>query len=125
MSATHTLYLVCIALVGIINVLPVMGILGSMQLSTAYGIAPPSDTLLLLLRHRALLFGIIGGFVLVSLLRAEYRAPALAMAAASMIGFLVLAATTDGSSEAIRKIVAADLVGLLALGIAAVLHWTR
>ena len=125
MSVTQTVYLACIALVGIINVLPVMGILGSMQLATAYGIEPPSDTLLLLLRHRALLFGIIGSFVLVSLLRAEYRVPALAMAAVSMIGFLVLAATADGSSDALRKIVAADLVGLLALGVAAVLHWTR
>ncbi|MEL7044559.1 MAG: phosphopantetheine adenylyltransferase [Pseudomonadota bacterium] len=125
MSATQSIYLGCIALVGIVNALPVVGALGASQLASAYGIALPSDSLLLLLRHRAILFGIMGAFVLVSLARPEYRIAAFVMAGTSMLSFLVLAGHSGVVNESIRKIVTVDVIGLTALAVAVVLHGYR
>ncbi|MEO1081634.1 MAG: phosphopantetheine adenylyltransferase [Pseudomonadota bacterium] len=125
MSATQSIYLGCIALVGIVNALPVVGALGASQLASAYGIALPSDSIVLLLRHRAILFGIMGAFVLVSLARPEYRIAAFVMAGTSMLSFLVLAGHSGVVNESIRKIVTVDVIGLTALAVAVVLHRYR
>ena len=123
MNPVHGIYLVAIAVVGVINVLPVLGVLGGSRLSAAYGIDMPSADVELLLRHRALLFGLVGGYVLYSLAAPSHRGAALTLAGLSMVGFVVLAQLAGEYGAALRKIVVADLVGIGALGIAAALHF--
>ena len=115
MSAVHFL---ATALVGLINALPVLGLLGVARLEAAYGVAVPSAELELLLRHRALLFGLVGGFVLVSLFLPPYRLAALIIAGISMLGFVLLALPLQPLPPAIARIVQADWVGLAALVVA-------
>ncbi len=111
---------VLLVLVGLINFLPVLGVLSAGKVSSAYAVEFASPDLEILLRHRALLFGIVGGFILYAAFVPQYQAPAMVMAAVSMVGFLVLAWSVGGLNEAIRKVVLADIVGVLLLSGAAI-----
>ena len=109
------LYLLLIFLVGLINFLPVLGFFSATQLSLAYGVELNSNDLEILMRHRALLFGILGGFVFYSLFKPNLRLPALVMTAVSKLGFIYLAWSVGDINEALIKVTQADLVGLLCL----------
>lgn len=124
MTLSQTVGTICIVLVGIINTLPVIGLLGADRIASAYGVSVDSPELEILVRHRALLFGVIGGFVLTSVFLVELRLPALVLAGASMIGFLLLTWSVDPHNQALKGIVQADLLCLPALGIAVGLHLT-
>ena len=51
---------VLLFIVGVINFLPVMGVLSAARLSQAYAIELDGNDLVILMRQRALLFGIVG-----------------------------------------------------------------
>jgi hypothetical protein len=104
-----------LAVAGIINLLPVSGALGPQWLKSLYGLEIANPDLDVLLRHRALLFGIVGVLLLASILRPSLRAVAVIVGATSMASFIGVALVVGGYSAAISKIVIADIVGLLAL----------
>ncbi len=110
-------------MVGIINFLPVMGVLSAGRLSQAYGIEVVGNDLEILLRHRALLFGIIGGFVLYSLFVPGYQVAAMVLAGLSMVGFLVVLWLVGGYNAALHKVMVADLVGIVCLAGAVVCRY--
>ena len=118
------LLILSLVVVGIINALPLIGVLSGQRIALAYDIDVNSPELSLLLRHRALLFGIIGGFVLASIVFEPLRASALIMAGISMVGFLVLMWHEGVKSDALSKIAFADGIGLIALACASVLMLT-
>ena len=72
-----------LVIVGIIHLLPVTGFLGVSRLSALYGIAFEDPNLAILMRHRAVLFGLLGLF----LIYAAFR-PALQLLAL-IAGFLI------------------------------------
>jgi hypothetical protein len=77
-------------IVGVINFLPVMGVISAARLSQGYSVELVGNDLVILMRHRALLFGVVGGFILYSVFAPQYQGPAMVMAAVSMIGYLYL-----------------------------------
>lgn len=93
------------------------------QLSQGYGIELNNNELEVLMRHRALLFGILGGFVFYSLFKASLRVPALVMTGISMIGFLLLGRLVGDLNDELMKITVVDVVGILCLMIAVVLKY--
>lgn len=105
-------------LVGLINFAPVAGVISADRLSQAYSLSNVDADLAILLRHRALLFGLIGGFLLYSVLVPLYRPAAMTMAAISMVGFLVVMFHQGGYNDALYKVMLADLVGIVLLVIA-------
>jgi hypothetical protein len=104
-----------LVLAGIINLLPVVGMAGAAWLRSLYGLEIRSLDLEILLRHRAVLFGIVGGLLLVAAFRPGLRDVAVLVAGASMMSFIVIALLVGGYGPAIRKVVIVDIVGLLAL----------
>lgn len=110
-----------LVLVGLINLIPAVGAIAPERLRTLYGIEPDAPELLLLLRHRALLFALIGGFVVLAAFRPVLQPLAFIAALVSMGGFLLLAAG-GAHSEAIARIVRADLIGLALLAAALALY---
>lgn len=110
-------------IIGIINFLPVLGLLSVGRLESAYGVEILSHDLAILMRHRALLFGLIGGFVIYSAFNPVYRSPALFLAGLSMIGFVILAHMTGEFNQNIKKIVLVDYVGIVILGVAIVIRF--
>ena len=108
---------------GLINFMPVIGVLSGGRIAGAYGIEINGPDLELLLRHRALLFGLVGGFLLVSVFVPDWQWPAIAMAGLSMIGFLYLAWALSPVNAALLRVAVADLIGLFCLVAGAAIHW--
>lgn len=111
-----------LVLVGLINLIPVLGVFSASQMAQTYAIDIDTTDLELLMRHRALMFGIIGGFVLVAVIKPSYRPPAMIMAGVSMSGFMVLTLMLSGINDALYKIFWADVLGLGCLLVATLLH---
>ncbi|KZX76385.1 hypothetical protein A3715_12840 [Oleiphilus sp. HI0009] len=114
---------ILLVLVGLINLAPILGLLGAAKLNDAYAIKLVSNDLILLMRHRALLFGILGGFILYAAFEPKYQSAAMLMALISMAGFLVLMLGGGEYNAALKKVMLIDIVGIVLLGIAAILKF--
>jgi hypothetical protein len=108
-----------------IHLMPVIGVLGAVRLESLYGLGMSDPSLQILMRHRAVLFGLLGAFLLLAAFRRALQGTALLVAAISIVAFLVLAWSVGDYNAAVGRVVRADLVALLAIAIAAVAHWTR
>lgn len=113
----------CLIIVGLINFVPVVGVLSAQKLQSAYDVALSSNELIILMRHRALLFGILGGFILFSAFVPSYQSAAMIMAGISMVGFAVLVHSVGGFNTAINKVLIFDYVGIVFLAIATFLKY--
>lgn len=114
---------VLLVLVGLINLAPALGLLGVAKLNDAYAIKLVSNDMILLMRHRALLFGILGGFILYATFDPKYQSAAMLMAFISMAGFLALMLGGGEYNPALKKVMWIDVAGIVLLGIAAVLKF--
>ncbi|MFN0246153.1 MAG: phosphopantetheine adenylyltransferase [Kofleriaceae bacterium] len=103
-----------------IHLVPLVGVLGESTLLALYGIDASDPTLAILLRHRAVLFGVLGGFFAFAAFVPAYQVAALVMGAASAAAFVVIAWSTPGSSAAIATIVRGDLVAIAGLAVASI-----
>ncbi len=108
-----------LAFVGVVHLLPASGAVSARRLEALYGVAIHEPNLLLLMRHRALLFGALGLLIIAAAFRDELRPAALAVGAASVASFLLLARSGGPYNAALRRVVAVDLAALAALGAAA------
>jgi hypothetical protein len=110
-------------LAAIIHLLPLAGVLGHDRLATLYGINAADPNLSILLRHRAVLFGLLGAFLVVAAFRPGWQAAAFVAGLVSVVSFLLLAWSTGGYNALIGRVVTADLVALVALLAGAVAWW--
>lgn len=100
---------------GVLNALPLMGVISGAKLQSLYGIAIEDPNLLILMRHRAVLFGLLGGFIIASVFIPGWRMAAIVAALISMLSFIALAYAQGDFNPAIRKVVMIDLVLSVAL----------
>ena len=114
---------VSLIVVGLINFLPVIGLLGVKKLEATYKISLASNDLIILMQHRALLFGLLGGFILYSVFVPLYQNAAIVMAAVSMIGFAALVHVLGSANSAILKVLYVDYVGIFFLALAIILKY--
>ena len=110
---------------GIIHLLPVSGLLGAERLATLYGLSFSEPNLLLLMRHRAVLFGLLGALLVWAAFRPALQPVAMLGGLVSVLSFLLLAWITPGYNAALRKVVIADWVALACLALAIVLWLLR
>ena len=115
--------MVCLVIVGLINFVPVMGAFSTQKLENSYSISLVSNDLIILMKHRALLFGILGGFILYSAFFPSFQTVAMIMAGVSMVGFALLVYSVGGYNASIFKVLIADIIGIVFLAIAAVLKY--
>jgi hypothetical protein len=103
---------------GLGNLLPVTGVVSAARLEALYGVAIGDPNLLVLMRHRAVLFGIVGALLCAAAFRPAWRAAALAAGLASMLSFVALAWLAGDANPALNRIAIVDLVLCAALGCA-------
>jgi len=108
--------------VAVVHLLPLSGFLGVDRLAVLYGTDITDPNLEILLRHRAVLFAILGSFIAIAAFRPEYQPAAFAMALVSIASFLYLSMTIADYNAAIRRVVIVDLVASLFLVLALVLY---
>lgn len=110
-----------LVIVGMINFLPIIGILSADKLASLYGVTINEPNLLILIRHRALLFGLIGGFIIYAAFRPDLQLLAIIFGAISMLGFILIAQQTGAYNTLIQKIIVIDIGALILLAVATLL----
>jgi hypothetical protein len=123
MGKLSKLIVTLLVLVGLINFLPLFGLFSVERISSTYGIEVSDNNFLILLKHRALLFGLIGGLVFFSVKFASLRVVALTMAGISMLGFILILLQTGAFNGSLGRIAIVDGAGLVLALIAALLLW--
>ena len=88
---------------------------GTAALETLYGTAIAEPNLEILMRHRAVLFALLGAFLIAAAFRPALAPMALLAGIASVGSYLVLAWTGGGYNEALARVVRIDIVALGAL----------
>jgi len=108
---------------GLINFFPVLGVISAERLGKAYGLPLRSadDNLVILLRHRACLFGIVGGLMLHAAYEPEGRQIATVAGFSSMVSFMALAVFSKTLNKKLLRILYADIIGCICLGLAQVI----
>jgi hypothetical protein len=102
------------AAAGVVHLLPVAGLLGKSMLEKAYGVSLGSSDLVILMQHRALLFGLISAACWIAVWQAAWRWPAGCTALISMLGFVLIAAMQPHQT-AISRIVWIDAIAAVPL----------
>jgi hypothetical protein len=106
---------------GILNLVPVIGALSAEQLTSMYGIVIDSPDLETLMRHRAVMLGLTGAFLLLAAFRPPLQIAAASIGLASMSSFVLIARLVGENGDAIDNVMMADIAGSVAAAIALVI----
>jgi hypothetical protein len=107
----------------VIHLLPLQGVLGGDRLVLLYGALPFDEpNLAILMRHRAVLFGLLGAFLLLAAFRPSLQTLAFIAGFVSVISYLWLAWSTGGYNGLLARVFAVDVVALICLAAGAAAH---
>jgi|GEM_PF-669069 len=102
-------------LVGLVNLAPILGVAGRKTVEALYGASIASPELVFLMQHRALMFGIVGGLLIVAVFKPALRTLAIAVSLYSMGSFILLYVAMGVQSPALLKVCIIDAVAALLL----------
>jgi hypothetical protein len=100
-------------LVALIHLAPLAGVLGVARMEAAYGVSIAGPDLAILMRHRALMFGLLGGFMLLAIFVRGLQPWALGVALLSAGAFVLLAWATPGHNANLAKVAWVDVAAVL------------
>ncbi len=109
-------------IVAVIHLLPISGALGADRLTALYGTAIDDPNLEVLMRHRAVLFGILGAYFAYAAFVPLHQPAAFVAAFVSVGSFFFFVASVGGTNVALRTVVIADVVAAVALAGAIALY---
>ena len=102
-----------LVLVAMIHLPPLFGLLGVAKLEAAYDVSIVGPDLAVLMRHRALMFGLLGGFMLLAVFVPALQPWALALALLSAGGFVLLAWSTPGHNANLARVAWVDVAAVV------------
>lgn len=114
---------IILAAVGLMNLYPIIGVLSADALTNLYGVTILDNDLLILMRHRAVMLGIIGIFMVIAAFRPNLQSAAIIAGLTSMMAFVGLTLAAGDFGDSVNKVMLADVVGSLALIVAIFLRW--
>lgn len=112
-----------LVIVAVIHLLPLMGVLGSEKLATLYGLDFSEPNLAILMRHRAVLFGLLGSFFLYAAFKPSLQPMAFVGAFISLASFLALVASAETHNRLVQRVVLVDIIAIVALVVAVAAWW--
>lgn len=114
--------LIALLIAAAIHGLPLLGVLGAPRLERLYGVRVVEPNLELLLRHRAVLFGLLAGFLAYAAFTPELHRLALIGALLSVGSFIALSLRVHGINQALETVFKVDLAALVVLLVGLVAH---
>lgn len=111
--------------VAVIHMLPIIGVLGTERLAALYAIDVSDGNLEILMRHRAVLFAVLGALFAWAAFSPALQPIAFGAAAVSLASFFALSYAVGDLNEALRKVVIADVVATVCLGAAVALYLAK
>lgn len=122
----HRLIMAMLIITALIHFIPVTGVLGAVPLARLYGVHIQDPNLLILMQHRAVMFGLVGLMLLVAAFAPVYRPPAYIAGLVSVLSFALLAWGVGGYNALLARVVAADVLAAACLLVAlSVDYWPR
>jgi ABC-type Na+ efflux pump permease subunit len=119
------IYRITLFIAGVINILPSMLAFLPDNISKSYGIEIPNPSHELLLRHRAIMFGIIGGLMIFSAITKKYYEVSTIVGLISMISFIFLYFLIDkGVSAELKKVMLIDSIATFILLVGVIIFVT-
>ena len=115
---------VCLLGVALIHLTPAVGVLGAAKLQALYGVQLGDANVLLLMRHRAVLFGLMGLVMAASVWWPQWRPLALGLGWISVLSFLGLAQPLQALNVELLRVVRVDWVAAALLLVATALQFT-
>lgn len=100
---------------GIIHLLPVYGLFGSDVISKLYGVQIVDPNVMILMQHRAILFGLLGGIIILSIFIPLLRFYACVAGLISATSFVVIALLAGEYNGELNKVLYADYVAIACL----------
>jgi hypothetical protein len=108
-----------LVLVGIIHLLPVTGVFGIERLAKLYGVFIADANMELLMRHRAMLFAIVGGLLIFAAFKPAIQMLAIVFGLISVASFIVLAMPFEPINAQLVRVAKIDIAALILLLVAA------
>lgn len=96
-------------LVATVNLAPVAAVISAARLESLYGIEISDPNLEILLRHRAVLFAVVGVLLLIGAFERSMRRVAVTLGLLSMLSFVAVAVLVGGYGPEIGRIVVIDI----------------
>ena len=120
-AAVQTLATILICFAGLINFLPVIGALSRKRIESLYDISVEDGNYEILMRHRAVLFGIVGTLMIASAFVTTLRPAGYAAGLTAMLGYLLITLQVGKYNPNIRRIAIVDIIATAALLTAALI----
>lgn len=105
--------------VAIIHLLPLAGVLSTARLTGLYGISFDDPNLVILMRHRAVLFGVLGTLLAFAAFRRSLQPIAFLAGFVSVLSFVYLAWSVGGYNAHLGRVVTVDVIAFVCLAIGA------
>jgi hypothetical protein len=120
------IYRITLFIAGLINLLPSLLAFLPTKISKSYGIDIPNANYELLLRHRAILFGIVGGLMIFSAItKKQYEISTIA-GLVSMISFIILYFFIGKEiNSQLKKVMIVDVLATVVLLMSAITFFIR
>jgi hypothetical protein len=108
--------------VAAIHILPLSGVLGADQLAKLYGVSASEPNLAILMRHRAVLFGLLGALLAVAAFVPALQLVAFVAGFVSVGSFLLIAWLVGGYNAQVARVFTADIIAAACLVIGVVAY---
>lgn len=110
--------------VGLINLAPAAGVVSRRRLEQMYGVEIVGADLTLFMRHRASLFGLLGGLIIAAAFVPALEPWAVIAGLFSMLGYVALSLAESGHGAIVRRLVIIDVAASVALAVVPILRLT-
>lgn len=111
---------------GLLNIYPLVGVISADHLTGLYGGNFASPDIQTLMRHRAVMLGLVGVLMLFAAFRSSLQLLAATLGLVSMSSFVILAYSIGDTGPEIGKVAIADIAGAVAVAIVLVIvAWDR
>ena len=106
---------IILVIIGIINLLPLIVFFDSGRTVKLYGIPIEGESLIILMRHRGVLLGLVGLTLIFAALKPEFRIFAVTLAIISKLAFIFLVFTTSNYTAEVRQVALIDVGAIVLL----------
>jgi hypothetical protein len=118
----ENLYRLILLISGLVHILPFSFMFLTEQLQKSYGVDISDANLQLLLRHRAIFFGLIGVGMILSAIKKSFYGWASAIGLISMVSFVLLFYQIGGINQQLRSVMLIDVFISAALFLTAMVY---
>ena len=118
----ENLYRLILLITGLVHILPFSFLFFTEQLQKSYGVDISDANLQLLLRHRAIFFGLIGVVLILSAVKKSFYGWAAAVGLISMVSFVCLFYQIGGINQQLRSVMLIDVFISAALFLTAMVY---